>query len=140
MEEISDKKERIKILRGEGLSYNKIAETVGISKQYVGQVLSSKGQVNSSKRSSKGQVDNKKPDTVEQNESLAELKTKINNILLDIYDKLKFSDLRLKVLKEEMIEEFNKRLNRVVSHGLKLAVEGMREEIIQQVSRELKHQ
>lgn len=82
----------------------------------------------------------KQENTEEQKDSLAELKTKIN-ILLHIRDnRLNKLEDSLKILKEELSNEFNMRVNKVISYNLKNHIESMREEIIKHLREELKQQ
>lgn len=141
MEEIYDepkqesKKEMIIRLRSEGLSYSQIGEKVGVSKPYISKVLQEAEEltkVNQSltKKPSTELTKVNQPDTEGKEETLGELKERLNIILREIYTKI----ADIKKQQDTMQEDFNKRVNKVISFHLDKRLESLREQIIKQVS------
>lgn len=144
--------QRIKDLKADGLSVREIAEKLNISKSKVGRLVN--GTLSQTVPESVPTVPQSVPkcpkqeNTEGQVSSIEDLKIKINSVLKTYNDRLNtlnesVADLtkQIKLLKEEMNEEFNSRLNKVIGYSLKSHIERLREDLIkyiQEIERESK--
>lgn len=152
MVEMFDKKEvsqadKIINLKSEGLSIRQIAVKLGIPKSTIQDIIKNSGvsesvRVNSDivrdsvrecPKEDNTDIETSKAD--KENPSLAELKTKINSILRDIYKTIDTNKVKLKVLEckqEKIQEEFNSRINKFLLNALNIRLEAFREDLIKQ--------
>ena len=126
MEEVITIKQQAKTLKKQGLTIREIADKLNISKSSVGRMLSQ----------AVPDIVPSVPEcpTHEQTESVADLKTKLNTLLKDIYKRL------IDIEKEQstMQEEFNTRLNKFLNNALNNRLESLQEHIMRRCMEELR--
>lgn len=147
-----DKKEvsqadKIINLKASGLSIRQIAVKLGIPKSTIQDIIKNSGVSESVRINSDIVRDSVRECPKEDNtdietskadkeiQSLAELKTKINSILRDIYKTIDTNKVKLKVLEckqEKIQEEFNSRINKFLLNALNIRLEAFREDLIKQ--------
>ena len=134
MEEVISKDQQIKILREQGLSIRKIAEKLNIPKSTISDIMNKVSEV--SEKTSETSESVRECPTQEQNESLAEIKTKFNTLLNNIYKRIK----NIETVQSTMNEDFNTRVNKVINTILNNRLEDIQEQILNTLRRELKEQ
>ena len=136
---------KVKELKKEGLSFRKIADTLNISLGKVQRTLTPKNDgvsihQESVSKSVSDRIDTPKQSAVEQSESVADLKTKINTILKDIYNKIENIKVSQSNLTNSLEIDFNKRINNVISNSLNNQIEALREDLLKQLRGDKKQQ
>ena len=136
MDNVINVEQRVKSLRDEGVSYRKIAERLGISLGKVQRILSVSGvsgsvsiQPQSVSESVSKRIDT--PDTVDNKESLAELKLKFNKIIVSMRKDIKAN--------RDDINDIQERVSKAVYTIVKRQTESLRDDLLKTIKEDIKN-